>query len=54
MITSRRGYDGKARNVIPQSAELVGTPRTFDPELRNLIETRVIAIADSIELRGRP
>jgi amidohydrolase len=39
---------GKAGNVIPQSAELVGTARTFEPELRDLIETRVIAIAEKV------
>jgi metal-dependent amidase/aminoacylase/carboxypeptidase family protein len=39
---------GKAGNVIPQSAELVGTARTFDPALRDLIETRVTAIAEKV------
>jgi amidohydrolase len=39
---------GKAGNVIPQSAELVGTTRTFDPAVQDLIETRVIAIAEKV------
>lgn len=39
---------GKAGNVIPQSAELVGTTRTFDPTLRDLIEGRVITIAEKV------
>jgi hippurate hydrolase len=39
---------GKAGNVIPKSAELVGTTRTFDPALRDLIETRVTTIAEKV------
>jgi amidohydrolase len=39
---------GKAGNVIPQSAELGGTTRTFDPAVRDLIETRVVAIAEKV------
>jgi amidohydrolase len=39
---------GKAGNVIPQSAEMGGTTRTFDPVVRDLIETRVIAIAEKV------
>jgi hippurate hydrolase len=37
---------GKAGNVIPQWAEMGGTTRTFDPAVRELIETRVCAIAE--------
>jgi hippurate hydrolase len=37
---------GKAGNVIPQSAEMGGTTRTFDPAVRQLVETRVCAIAE--------
>lgn len=36
---------GKAGNVIPQSAEMGGTTRTFDPATRDLIEKRVTEIA---------
>ena len=39
---------GKAGNIIPQSAELRGTTRTFDPSLRDLIEARVITIAEKV------
>jgi hippurate hydrolase len=39
---------GKAGNVIPQSAEMGGTTRTFDPVIRDLIEARVIAIAEKV------
>jgi hippurate hydrolase len=39
---------GKAGNVIPQWAEMGGTTRTFDPAVRDLIETRVCAIAEKV------
>lgn len=39
---------GKAGNVIPDGAEMGGTARTFDPEVRDLIEARVSAIAQSV------
>ncbi|MDP9835737.1 hippurate hydrolase [Neorhizobium huautlense] len=39
---------GKAGNVIPQSAEMGGTARTFDPATRDLIEKRVTEIATHV------
>ncbi|WP_077960750.1 amidohydrolase [Ensifer adhaerens] len=39
---------GKAGNVIPQSAEMGGTVRTFDPAVRDLIEARVTSIAEKV------
>lgn len=39
---------GKAGNVIPQSAEMGGTTRTFDPATRDLIEKRVTEIASHV------
>ncbi|MBW6421540.1 amidohydrolase [Rhizobium sp. XQZ8] len=39
---------GKAGNVIPQFAEMVGTTRTFDPKLQDLIEARVTTIAEKV------
>jgi hippurate hydrolase len=39
---------GKAGNVIPQWAEMGGTTRTFDPAVRDLVETRVCAIAEKV------
>lgn len=39
---------GKAGNVIPQSAEMGGTTRTFDSGVRDLIEARVKAIAEKV------
>lgn len=39
---------GKAGNVIPQSADMGGTSRTYDPGTRDLIEARVTSIAQRI------
>lgn len=39
---------GNAGNVIPQSAEMGGTTRTFDPATRDLIERRVTEIASHV------
>jgi hippurate hydrolase len=39
---------GKAGNVIPQFAEMGGTTRTFDPAVRDVIEARVLAIAEKV------
>lgn len=39
---------GKAGNVIPQSAEMGGTTRTFDPATRDLIERRVTELASHV------
>ncbi|MCM2454842.1 amidohydrolase [Rhizobium sp. CG4] len=39
---------GKAGNVIPQSAEMGGTTRTFDPATRDLMEKRITDIATHV------
>lgn len=39
---------GKAGNVIPQFVEMGGTVRTFDPNVRTLIESRLTALAGKI------
>ncbi len=39
---------GKAGNVIPQSAEMGGTTRTFDPATRDLVERRLTEIAGHV------
>jgi len=38
---------GTANNVIPDSIELTGTVRTFDPEIRNSMETRIRQIVEN-------
>ena len=39
---------GTAGNVIPKEAELVGTTRSFDPHIRDLLQTRVTEIAEGV------
>lgn len=39
---------GPALNVIPQTAEVGGTVRSFDPALRDMAEARVRALADGV------
>jgi amidohydrolase len=39
---------GKAANIIPQTAELVGTTRSFEPEVRDLLQPRVTEIAEQV------
>ncbi|WP_442596591.1 M20 family metallopeptidase [Neobacillus sp. D3-1R] len=41
-------HSGKAFNVIPESAELIGTVRSYDPEVRNMAERSLIKIATSV------
>jgi amidohydrolase len=40
-------HAGEAVNVIPASARLQGTARTLDPRIRDLIERRVIEVAET-------
>jgi len=39
---------GSAFNIIPATASLGGTARTFDPAVRDLVERRIAEIADGI------
>ena len=41
-------HAGSAVNIIPATATLAGTVRTFDPEVRDLVERRISEIADGI------
>ena len=40
-------HAGEAVNVIPASATLQGTARTLDPRIRDLIERRVVEVAET-------
>jgi hippurate hydrolase len=39
---------GHASNVVPQKAELIGTVRTLDPDVRDLLQRRVVETAEGI------
>jgi hippurate hydrolase len=40
-------HSGEALNVIPATAQLQGTARTLAPEVRDLIERRVVEVAET-------
>jgi amidohydrolase len=48
VVTVGAFHAGKAFNVIPDRAKLIGTVRTFDEEVRNLIEKEIGELARSI------
>lgn len=65
VVTVGKLESGTVHNVIPQTATLLGTVRTYTPELRNHLETRVAevaatiaaafrATAETVYLRGYP
>ncbi|MFO1114093.1 MAG: M20 aminoacylase family protein [Beijerinckiaceae bacterium] len=41
-------HAGTTFNIIPQTAHISGTARTFDPKVRDLVERRIGEIADGI------
>ncbi len=48
VVTVGSFHGGSAGNTIPQRAEMVGTVRSFDPAIRDMFQSRVVAVAESI------
>ena len=48
VISITHFHSGTAFNIIPETAELGGTVRTLDPEVRDLVERRIGEVADSV------
>jgi amidohydrolase len=48
VVTVGKFQAGDAFNVIPDTASLGGTVRTFDPGVRDLAETRITALCEGI------
>ena len=48
VVTVGSFHGGGAGNVIPQRAEMVGTVRSFDPAVRDMLQSRVVAVAEGI------
>jgi hippurate hydrolase len=48
VVTVGAFHGGSAGNVIPQTAELVGTVRSLTPQVRDLLERRVCEVAQGI------
>lgn len=41
-------HSGEASNVIPDTAKISGTVRTYDPEVRNLVEQKIKNITNAV------
>lgn len=65
VVTVGTMHAGTAHNIIPQTAKLTGTVRTYKPELRDYLEQRITemaatiaqgfrATAETVYLRGYP
>src|SRR5438067_1217493 len=48
VISVTQFHAGTAFNIIPETAELSGTVRTLDPEVRDLVERRIGEVAESV------
>ncbi|MET4802715.1 amidohydrolase [Bradyrhizobium sp. LB11.1] len=48
VISITQFHAGTAFNIIPETAELGGTVRTLDPDVRDLVERRIGEVADSV------
>ncbi|MHC1550488.1 M20 aminoacylase family protein [Phyllobacterium sp. K27] len=48
VVTVGAIHGGEAANVIPESARLLITVRSFDPGIRDLLETRITALANAV------
>ena len=48
VISITQFHSGTAFNIIPETAELGGTVRTLDPDIRDLVERRITEVADSV------
>jgi metal-dependent amidase/aminoacylase/carboxypeptidase family protein len=41
VVSITQVHAGSAENVIPESAQIIGTVRTFDPEVQDMVERRM-------------
>jgi len=48
VISVTQFHAGTAFNIIPETAELAGTVRTLDPDVRDLVERRIGEVAESV------
>jgi amidohydrolase len=52
IVTVGAIHSGIRQNIIPESAHMIGTIRTFDPAQRALVHRRINEIATNIALSG--
>lgn len=48
VVTVGSFHSGHAPNVIPDTAEITGTVRSFKPEVRDLLERRIVELAEGV------
>ena len=48
VITVGKITSGTRFNIIPESSEMIGTVRTLDPKMREMIETRMKEMVEGI------
>lgn len=48
VVTVGAIHGGEVANVIPESARMLITVRSFDPEIRDLLETRITKLANAV------
>lgn len=48
VVTVGEFHAGHAPNVIPDTAEISGTVRSFDPEVRDLLERRIMELSEGV------
>src|SRR5699024_10677855 len=51
VVTVASIHGGHAENVIPDSAKITGTVRTFDPELRKYVKKRIGQLCAGLEIQ---
>lgn len=52
IVTVGAIHSGIRQNIIPESAHMIGTIRTFDPTQRDLVHRRIKEIASNIAISG--
>ncbi len=52
VVTVGMVHGGERFNIIPESVEIEGTVRTYDPEVRDLVERRMAEVLDGITTSG--
>ena len=52
VVTVGMVHGGQRFNIIPESVDIEGTVRTYDPDVRDLVEARMAEVLDGITTSG--
>lgn len=52
VVTVGMVHGGQRFNIIPESVDIEGTVRTYDPEVRDLVERRMAEVLDGVTASG--